>query len=112
MAGAAYMRLLSDGVLPAWAMFCYADFKGLEPSHAEAGTVAMISEHFILLAPVEIDGGYQGLMLAENVVSGQHVEVEFYEQKMVVSVPLFDDYVIAKGDVEVDLVRPPVETHA
>lgn len=106
-AAAAYMRLVEDKTLPAWAVFCFVDFKWAQPDKDEASEVAMISDHAILLAPSEIDNGFEGLLLAEHCVSDTEVQMVYRNQTWQMKLPKFDSFTIAKSGVELDIVRPP-----
>lgn len=103
-AAAAYMRLVKDGKLPPWAIFCFSDFKHATESPADVDQVAMIGDNFILLAPVEIDGGWEGLLVAEQVAAGKQVSAQYEGREVMVSIPPFDGYTFAKAGVEIDLV--------
>lgn len=99
------MRLMKEGLMPPWALGFFSDFKHAEPSKRPVEEIAMVHEQFLLLAPVEIEGGWEGLMLAEHAVSGQQVEVSYQGGKVRILAPEFEDFVIVKA-AEVDLVRP------
>ena len=63
MAAAAYMSLASTHQLPTWALFCFADFKqgaNVQPPML----VAFVCEDAVLLAPVESDVTFSGLLIA------------------------------------------------
>lgn len=105
-AAGAYMRLAEEGLLPPWALFAFADFKGTAPSKGEIEELALIGEGVVLLAPREIDDGLVGLLLAEQFVSGQEVTARFRGEDVRVNVPKFDGFTIAKSEAEIDLVRP------
>ena len=107
-AAAAYMRLVKDGQLPPWAVFCFSDFKHAEADPRPASEVAIIHANFILLAPVEIDNGYQGLLLAEHCVSLAEVDVSFDSKDLRLKLPEIEGYVVAKAEQELDLLTRPV----
>ena len=86
-AAAAYMRLVKDGLLPPWAVFCFSDFKDAAASPAALSEVVMQGESFLLLAPEEIHNGYQGLLVAEHVVSGQVIDVTYQKMEFKVRSP-------------------------
>jgi len=104
-AAMAYRRLLDDGVLPPWALFCFADFKGAEPSRRAAGEVAIMGDGWILLAPVEAEGGFTGLLLAEQHVAGQTLQGQWLDEPVEVELPPFQDFVIAKAGVHLPETR-------
>lgn len=107
LAAAAYMRLIEDKVLPPWALFCIADFKHAKPAARSAEEVAIIHESFILLAPVEIEGGLTGLMLAEGAISNSTIEVTFEGQPWEVRIPRLDGFTVATSNIELDAVKRP-----
>lgn len=106
-AAAAYMRLVEDKQMPPWALFCFSDFKHAEPSTLDQGQVAIIGDQWILLAPTAIDGGFSGLLIAEHAVSGQQLPGRYQGQDLVLQLPTFEDYVLAREGVELDEVKPP-----
>lgn len=110
LAAAAYMRLLEDGLLPAWAMFCFADFKHAKPSPASPEKIALIGEGFLLLSPAEITGGYEGLFIAEASASDQTRPARYEGSEFAVKLPKFSGYTYAKSGIELDVVsaRRPV----
>lgn len=102
------MRLLKDGALPPWAMFCFADFKHATESLATSQDVALVGDDFILLAPVAIDGGYEGLLIAEHSASGKQRSASYEERELTVAIPAFEGYTYAKSGAEIDLIMQPV----
>lgn len=103
-AAAAYMRLVTDKLMPAWALFCFTDFKHAEASPRDAEQVAIIGDGFVLLAPDLITGGFQGLLLAEHRVAGMEAEGAYMGGTVTVRLPQFEDFVLAKAGVELDQV--------
>lgn len=106
-AAAIYMALVKAKILPAFALPFFSDFKHATPSKAPLQQVAMVHEEFVFLDPQPIDGGFVGTMVAEHSVSGQIIEVEHMDQLWAIQVPEFEDFVIAKNLVEIDIVTPP-----
>ena len=106
-AAAIYMALIKAKKMPAFALPFFSDFKHAEPSKAPLDQVAMVHPEFVFLDPTPIDGGFQGTMVAEHSVSGQVIEVEHMGQIWEIQVPEFEDFVIAKNLVEIDVVTPP-----
>lgn len=109
LAAAAYMRLIEDNRLPPWALFCIADFKHAEPALRSAEEVAIIHESFILLAPVPIEGGWTGLMLAEGAISNSTIHVTYEDEPWAISIPKLDGFTVATSNVELDAVRLPLD---
>lgn len=98
-AASAYRRLLDDGLLPPWALFCFADFKDATASKRPSAEVAILGDGWILLAPIEIDGGFQGLLVAEQRVAGQTLQGAFMDEQVEVELPAFQEFVLAKAGV-------------
>jgi len=107
-AAAAYMRLVVDKQLPPWALFCFSDFKHAEASKRPLEEVAIIGEQWLLLAPEPLEGGYQGLFIAEHVVSGKALLGAYRGQQVLLQLPTFEDYVLAREGVELDEITRPV----
>lgn len=106
-AARAFMTLVEAKKLPGFALGFFSDFKHGKPGKAPWSELALVHENFVLLAPVEIDGGFSGTMLAEHEVSGQIIEVQHMNQIWTIQVPTFSDYVKAENNVEIDVVKPP-----
>ena len=100
------MALANTKKMPPFCLAFFSDFRGVEPSKAPDTELALVSPNFVLLAPIEIDGGFQGTMLAQIDVSGQQVECEWMGTTITVQVPEFNDFVIAKNNIEIDVVMP------
>lgn len=108
LAAAAYMRLVTDKLMPPWALFCFTDFKWADPSPREAGQVAIIGDGWVLLAPQPIDNGFTGLLLAEHRAAGQEAEGIYLGERVTVRLPQFEDFVLAREGVELDRLGEPV----
>ena len=106
-AAVAFMALVREKQLPAWALSFFADFKHGAPTKTPLKELVLKGEQFIMLAPVEIDGGFSGTMIAEHAVSNKEIEVEHMDMIYTIQVPAFEDYVCAKNNVEVDITQPP-----
>lgn len=106
-AAAAYMRLIADKAMPPWALFCFTDFKHAEASAKDLSEVAIMGGDWILLDPVVLDGGFQGLLLAEHSASGQLRTGSFQEREVTVRLPSFEDFVLAREGVELDEITQP-----
>lgn len=103
------MALVKTDRLPAWATWVYEDMKSGR-GREYLGDPAMLGDGLVLLAPVEIDDGFRGLMLAEGRVSGQEVDVTWRETLYRVRVPEFSGFLFAKDGADLDLVMlPPAE---
>ena len=103
-AAMAYMTLLEPDELPGWALFCLNDFKSAKGKTYPTDP-AVIGDGLILLAPEENENKIKGLLLAEHKVSGKQVTVKWEGHTMLVSVPSFDGFVVAKADEELTVLR-------
>lgn len=63
-----------------------------------------MSEHLILLAPQEQGDLLKGVMIAEAAASGKQVAGTWEGQRLLVSVPTFDGFVVAQP-VELKVLR-------
>lgn len=73
--GAAALKLSEAGMLPSWALFCYRDLAA-SASGAAPPLLAFISEEAILLAPVKVDGGFKGMLIAQESAGGKQIRME------------------------------------
>lgn len=105
LAAAAYMRLVEDKRLPPWALFCIADFKHATAALRSADEVAMIHDSFILLAPVPIEGGFTGLMLAEGAISNSTIQITYEDELWAIQIPKLEGFTVATSNIELDAVR-------
>lgn len=95
----AYFELLDKKLLPSWALFVFAEMKKVKSDMPAPEPVAAIGDGFILLAPQPVNGGMEGLLMAEQRVSGQVVEVTLGRMKLKVNVPEFEEMILAREDV-------------
>ena len=69
--GSAMMAMVKRGTLPSWALFC---FKGVtataDPDYTPA-VCALVAEDAILLHPTEVDGSWEGMLIAQESASRQ-----------------------------------------
>ena len=108
-AATAYMALVKASKLPAFALAFFSDFKGGRPTRREWQQLAMVGDDVVLLAPSEIEGGFEGTLLAENSASGEIRTLLHDGQEYVVQIPQFEDFVYASNQVEIDLIKPPTQ---
>lgn len=73
--GAAALKLLEHGMLPSWSLFCYKDLVSGASGEAPP-LLAFIAEDAMLLAPVKVDGGYKGMLIAQESAGGKKVRME------------------------------------
>ncbi|ACT65627.1 predicted protein [Cyanophage PSS2] len=103
-AARAYMKLEELEELPDWAVFCATDFL-----HGEGkpflSDPALRGDGFLLLAPVEIDEGFRGLLIAQYKVSGKKIQAAWEGSVYEVDVPEFNNFVTAQSEVDVNAIR-------
>ena len=109
-AARAFMTLLEAKKLPGFTLGFFSDFKHGKPSKAPWQETALVHENFVLLAPVEIDGGFSGTMLAEHEVAGKIITCQHMDQLWMIQVPEFRDFVKAENNVEINVIKPPEHT--
>lgn len=103
-AAVAYWTLVDRKQLPSWALFCLKDFNSGK-GKVYSGDPAFIAEGLILLAPKETERGIKGLMLAEHTASNCQLAGEWEGQRLLVSVPKFDGFVVAQAETELVILR-------
>ena len=99
----AYFELIEKGLLPAWALFVFSEMKKAKSELPAPEPVAAFGDGFILLAPKPANGGMTGLLMAEKRVSGRVIEVTLNRMKLKVTVPEFDEMLLAREDVFVGI---------
>lgn len=100
---AAYFGLIESKQLPPWALFVFSDMKRMKSSLPAPDPVAAIGDGFVLLAPQPVNGGMEGLLMAEQRVSGQVIEVKLGRMKLKVAVPEFEEMLLAREHVFVSV---------
>ena len=95
------MKLLDQGKLPSWALFVYSSMKVTAKDASAPEPLAAIGDGVILLAPTPKNGGMEGLLLATHKVSGQDVRVTIAGHEATITLPDFEEAVIAREDVYV-----------
>jgi hypothetical protein len=103
--GAAVQALIQRGEFPAWGLFCYKDLvsraKGNPPD-----LLCFRSDEAILVAPVRVEIGYKGLLIALEEASGEAmVMTSPCGQQVTLSIPFIHTKIIAKEDVVLPLVN-------
>lgn len=69
--GSAAMKMIEDGIYPSWALFCFADLTAQADGHPPI-LLALMAKDALLLGPVEqADGGFKGLLIAEESAGGE-----------------------------------------
>jgi hypothetical protein len=77
--------------------------KRIKTDVAAPDPVAAIGDGFILLAPEPVNGGMSGLLMAEHRVSGKKIKVTVGNTKVSVTVPEFEEMLLAREDVFVSV---------
>jgi len=97
--GAAALALIREELFPSWALFCYKDLSA-RSSGAIPPILAFISEDAILLAPIAVDDGFKGLLIAKEKASDQWIAMESpCGKKEMLYVPRIDSKIVANEDV-------------
>jgi hypothetical protein len=102
---AAYFALLESKQLPTWALFIYSEMKKMRTSMEAPEPLAAIGDGFLLLAPEQVNGGIEGLLIAEKRVSGQVVEIKIGRIKAKITCPEFEEMLLAREHVFVSIDR-------
>lgn len=100
---AAYFDLVEKKLLPAWALFVFAEMKKMKGLTPAPDPVAAIGDGFILLAPQLVNGGMEGLLIAEKRVSGKIVEAKLGRVSVKVTIPQFGEMLLAREHVFVSV---------
>jgi len=100
---AAYFELIEKKLLPSWALFIFSEMKRIRSSIAPPDPVAAIGDGFLLLAPEATNGGMEGLLIAQKRVSGQVIQVTIGRSKVKVTVPEFEEMLLAREHVFVSV---------
>ena len=96
---AAYFDLIDKKQLPPWALFVFSEMKKMKSPMPAPDPVAAIGDGFILLAPTPVNGGMEGLLMAQQRVSGLTIEVSLGRMKLKVNVPEFEEMILAREEV-------------
>lgn len=98
--GSAYAELVRTKRLPSWALFC---FKSLMTSVDEGyvpANAGLIAEDAILLHPEKVQGGYKGLLIAQESASDQRrAFANEGGEEIVLTVPYISTKVVAEEGV-------------
>lgn len=100
---AAYFALIESKQLPPWALFVFAEMKKVKSSLPAPEPVAAVGDGFILLAPSPANGGIEGLLMAEQRVSGKTIDVTLGRMTIRVNVPEFEEMLLAREEVFVSV---------
>lgn len=99
----AYFELIEKKLLPSWALFVFSEMKKMKSSIPAPDPVAAIGDGFILLAPRPVNGGMEGLLIAQRRASGQVIDVTLGRMKAKATVPDFEEMFLAREDVFVSV---------
>ena len=106
-AALAYMALVQNKLLPPWALSFFSDFKHGAKTKRPVSELALLGTDAILLAPQDIEDGFEGLLIAEQSASGQIRSMRYQGMIFQILVPEFDDYLKAENNIQVDIVSQP-----
>ncbi len=98
--GAAYLELVRQKKLPAWALFCFKELSSSATIDYVPGEPAFICEDAVLLHPVQKAGGYEGLLLAlESAGDKRRTFTDSRGQEISLQLPYVETKVIARENV-------------
>lgn len=107
-AGAAFRAAGMAGLLPAWALFCWEGVTAGAPEEPQGGPLLAAADGVLMVAPVEVGGMLQGLLVARQDASGQTVELSTTEgQCYRVRIPDFPDHVMARDGEALEILPAP-----
>jgi len=103
--GSAAMALVSNNLMPAWALFVFKDLKeaadGPPPS-----LLAFMSENAIILAPMLYDNKVKGMIIALESASEKRIEMKSpCGRKIYLEMPLINGKFYAQEDVVLTLIN-------
>lgn len=103
--GAAALNLISKGMFPFWALFCYKELKTTAQTAATPSLLCFQSESAILLAPEQSQAGFTGLLIAlEEAGDCRQELVSPCGKKLVTVIPPINTKFIAKEDVTLPIL--------
>ena len=100
---AAYFELIEKKLLPSWALFVYSEMSKMKSSTPAPDPAALLGDGFVLLAPQPVNGGMEGLLIAEQRVSGRVIDVKFGRMKLRVTAPEFSETLLAREGIFVSI---------
>lgn len=72
--GAAAIALIQKRLFPSWALFCYKELASGSEGASAPPLLAFLSPTALLLAPVKVDGGYKGMLIAQEDAGNRWIE--------------------------------------
>lgn len=72
--GSAMLKMVERGTLPSWALFCFKGVTAAADLEYVPKTCALVAEDAILLHPVEKNGTWEGMLIAQESASMQRRE--------------------------------------
>ena len=106
-AALAYMALVQKKRLPPWALAFFSDFKHGTKTKRPISELVLLGTDAMLLAPQDIEDGFEGLLIAEQSASGQVRTMRYQNMLFDVRIPEFDDYLKAENNIQVDIISQP-----
>lgn len=102
--GAAYMKLIEDRELPAWALFCFSAMSN-ESADSAPSPHYLRGNGVILLAPTWDESGIKGMLIATERKQGPMELEDSSGVTHLVVVPEVNTKVIAQEDAELRILR-------
>ena len=100
---AAYFELIEQNLLPSWALFVFSEMKRMKSGMPAPEPLAAIGDGFVLLVPEPVNGGMKGLLIAQKRVSGEVIKTKLGRMELSVTVPDFEEMLLAREDVFVSV---------
>ena len=98
--GSAAMALIKDRKFPSWALFCYKDLAAGANQNYRPENPALIASDCILLHPVQVGGGWKGMMIATESASDQcRTFTDEKGRSYQLTVPYIETKFVAQEDV-------------
>ena len=103
--GAAAMKLIEDKEFPLWAYTFYKDLK-MSADGPAPDLLAFSHKHAILLAPMIREETVKGMLISEDVISGEVIEMKSNTGlTLKLKMPLQETRYVAKENIELEIVN-------
>jgi hypothetical protein len=98
--GSAMLEMAKKGRLPSWALFCFREVTETASAAYKPAMCAFVAEDAMLLHPVKVGNGWEGMLIAQESASEQQrTFVDDGGQKYVLHVPHVHTKVVCQEDV-------------
>lgn len=98
--GAAMLAAISLGLMPSWALFCYKELTSNATQGYAPSEPIFVSEDAVLLHPVPVPSGYEGLLIARESAGNRSIVFKNSKGESIrLNVPHISTKVVAIEDV-------------